>query len=161
MRVRRESLLSFQRRVRGGPRAAAAGVRVLPTEQDEQRALFQWAEFQRCKYPALTYLFAIPNAGAGASRGQAGKMKAEGAKPGVSDVFLPAPVGSFHGAWCELKALDGKVSKPQVDWLFTMRAEGYAVCLAYEWLQARNFFTTYLEGRYFHSPGYFPGAPPI
>ena len=36
------------------------------------------------------------------------KMKKEGQKRGVSDLFLAYPHGSYCGLWIELKKLDGK-----------------------------------------------------
>jgi hypothetical protein len=38
--------------------------------------------------PGIGFFVCHPNAGAGAQRGQAGKMKAEGVKAGVPDTFL-------------------------------------------------------------------------
>lgn len=141
-------------------RVSGGIARPLPTEHEEQVTLFAWAAIHQVKYPSLEHLIAIPNAGAGAQSGQAGKMKAEGVRPGVSDTFLPLPSPPFHGAWCELKALDGKLTPEQDAWLCAMRDANYAVCLAYGWEQARNFFLDYIGGQYFHSVGYFPGTKP-
>jgi len=48
-------------------------------------------------------LYAIPNAGAGAQRGQAGKMKAEGVRRGWPDLGLDLACGGFHGLRIEVK----------------------------------------------------------
>jgi VRR-NUC domain-containing protein len=128
-----------------------AGVlRAVPTEHDEQRALFEWAQIHSRVEPALKLLFAIPNAGAGAQRGQAGKMKAEGVKPGVPDLMLPVArrsEGPFtHGLFIELKALDGRLSEEQWAWICALQDAGYAASDAYGWQQARDMILGYLAG---------------
>ena len=70
---------------------AAAG-----TEHAHQKAIFCWAANNFNKWPELQLMFAIPNGG---TRGddkksrtiRGGKLKAEGVKAGVPDIFLPVP----------------------------------------------------------------------
>lgn len=119
----------------------------LPTEHDEQVSLIRWAEVQRARYPALAWLHAIPNAGAGAQRGQAGKMKAEGVKSGVPDLCLPVPACGYHGAYIELKRQKGgRLSPEQALWREHLRVAGYAHLVAAGWEAARDFLIEYLEG---------------
>ena len=91
-----------------------------PTEHQDQVAVIQWWEsFSSSKELDLRLLFAVPNAGAGAQRGQAGKMKAEGVRPGVPDLFLALPMPSqanpgamiFAGLFIELKRQGWKPPK--------------------------------------------------
>ena len=120
----------------------------VPTEHEEQVALFEWAERRLALYPELAFLFAIPNAGAGAQRGQAGKMKAEGVKPGVPDLFLPVARNGYYGCFIELKRMRGsRVEAEQTEWLFNLHLQGYytAVCKGCE--QAQKVLVAYLEGR--------------
>jgi hypothetical protein len=120
----------------------------VPTEHEEQVALFEWAERKLSLYPELAFLFAIPNAGAGAQRGQAGKMKAEGVKPGVPDLFLPIARNGYYGCFIEMKRIKGSRTDPeQTDWLFNLHLQGYftAVCKGCE--QAQKVLVAYLEGR--------------
>lgn len=120
----------------------------LPTEHDEQCALIIWAKANAGRYPNLVRLHAIPNAGAGAQRGQAGKMKAEGVKPGVPDLSLPVPIGRYHGAYIEMKRVRGSSTSPeQVEWGKYLQFAGYAYCLACGFEEARAFLVRYLEGR--------------
>src|SRR5258708_278445 len=58
------------------------------TEDGHQAALFCWAALNVGKYPALAYMFAIPNGGLRDVR-TATNLKAEGVKAGVPDIFLP------------------------------------------------------------------------
>lgn len=69
----------------------------LPTEEDEQIALFLWAKMASATMPELDLLYHIPNGG---SRGkaEAGRFKASGVKAGVPDIFLPVARGGKHGA---------------------------------------------------------------
>lgn len=57
-------------------------------------------------------IIAIPNGGA-RTRSQGAKLKAEGVKAGVSDLFVPAWL-----LWIEMKRSDGGsgLSKPQKEW---------------------------------------------
>jgi hypothetical protein len=120
----------------------------VPTEHDEQVALMQWAARAASQYPNLVRLHAIPNAGAGAQRGQAGKMKAEGVKPGVPDLCLPVPIGRYHGAYVEMKRVRGAaVSPEQREWGQYLQFAGYAYCLAMGFEHARAFLIAYMEGR--------------
>lgn len=120
----------------------------VPTEHDEQVALMQWAAWETARHGELRWLHAIPNAGAGAQRGQAGKMKAEGAKPGVPDLCLPVPRGNYHGAYIEMKRVRGSVmSEDQGCWRDHLKASGYAHCVAKGFAEARDFLLAYLEGR--------------
>lgn len=72
--------------------------------------------------------FAIPNGG-GRSKSQAGRLKAEGVRPGVSDIFVAVPSGNMHGLWIEMKSLTGYPSREQREWISESIELGYAaVC---------------------------------
>lgn len=95
-----------------------------PTEHQEQKAVVQWFDLQ---YPEFSgRLFAVPNAGAGAQKGQSGKMKAEGTRSGVPDLFLPVARHGFIGLFIEMKRrTGGSLSAEQSGWLEFLGKQGY------------------------------------
>ena len=119
------------------------------TEHGHQCALFAWAALSVGIYPELKWMFAIPNGG---SRGDTersaiivgGKMKAEGVKPGVHDIFLPAARKGCHGLFIEMKKPTGKPSPIQIEFKHDMQDAGYGSCICYTWEQAREVIILYL-----------------
>lgn len=119
------------------------------SESAEQRALFQWARFATAQYPDLRLLYAIPNGG-WRRPATAGRLKAEGVRPGVPDVCLPAPRGSFGACYIELKRAHapgkprGRASPEQLWWLGELQAVGNFAAVAYGWTEARSMLEAYL-----------------
>jgi hypothetical protein len=120
-------------------------VKVIPTEHQEQAALFEWAAFQECVWPELRLLHAIPNGGK-RDKVTAARLKAEGVKPGVPDVCLPVPRGDKHGLYIEMKRRKGgTVSADQLKWIENLMRQGYEchVCRGCE--EARMTILAYLR----------------
>lgn len=117
-----------------------------PSEHEEQKALMLWVKTQIGRGRVeLTNLFAIPNGG-DRHIAVAGKLKAEGVKRGVPDLFLAWPTKTHHGLFIELKKrAGGTVSTLQKAWHEGLRAVGYAVVVAKGCEEAREAITTYLE----------------
>jgi hypothetical protein len=93
-------------------------------------------------------IIAIPNGGA-RHKAVAAKMKAEGQKKGVSDIFWPQPVGTKHGLWIELKPDSKKpMKKEQVEWLEKMNNKLYVGVRCDGWQQAVATLTAYMDGNY-------------
>lgn len=139
------------------------------TEHAHQRALFaRIAEY--CNSPGigtkqqkyyLKLLFAIPNGGE-RHAAVAGKMKAEGAKAGVWDLFLPVPdyvrdnsgYTVWHGLYIEMKEpgrrnhANGGLSDKQIDFGKAMDAQGYALAVCYTYEEAFVVLMKYLEGKH-------------
>ena len=103
--------------------------RMCRTEHDEQVFVMAWAALNVNRFPCLRWLYAVPNGGH-RHRIVAAKMKAEGVKSGVADLCLPFPAGGYHGLYLELKALNGRVSDAQVEFIEYVESVGYigAVC---------------------------------
>jgi hypothetical protein len=96
------------------------------SEHLEQKAIMKWMSIQFISEYEST--FAIPNGG---SRHPAvgKKLKLEGVKAGVPDIFMALPRGQYHGLFIEYKTLNGRLQKTQREWLARLAESGYkAVC---------------------------------
>lgn len=127
-------------------RAPHVGVTPVPTEHEEQVALFQWAEMAQAEHPELALLFAVPNGGY-RPMATAAQLKAEGVRSGVPDVCLPVARGRWHSLWLELKRAN-RTNHPtpaQVEWIERLRTYGHMVAVAYGAQEAIDAITTYLD----------------
>lgn len=82
---------------------------MLSPEELEQKAVIEWSKM----YDSLRWLHAVPNgahlAGDKNRRAmQMNKLKGQGLKTGVADLFLPMASGDHHGLYIEMKRPDGK-----------------------------------------------------
>ena len=137
------------------PAADPTAPRVM-NESLHQTHLFIWAGNHLVKYPELRWLHSVPNGGL-RDKGTAGKMKGEGQKQGVVDVFLDVPRGGYHGLRIELKVPElrdaanqkiqtkGVLSPEQKEWLDHYRTNGYCAKVAYGWIQAKEIIEEYLQ----------------
>lgn len=112
------------------------------SEHVEQVDLIAW--YDRIYGDGL--LFAIPNGGKRHIT-TALKMKLEGVRKGVPDLFLPVARHGFHGLFIELKkAKGGTTSRDQKHWLSTLAKQGYAAYLCRGADAAKEAITDYLKG---------------
>ena len=113
--------------------------------QDEHRlqvACVRWFSYE---YPKLKHLLiAIPNGGK-RHLTTAKKLKAEGAKAGVPDLFLAVPTQFNSGLWIEMKAEKGRLRPSQSDYLESLLNVGYdtTVCRSFDDFQKaiQDYFT--------------------
>lgn len=110
-------------------------------ESQHQQAYFRWAAMN----PLAKLAFAIPNGGA-RSKVTAAILKAEGVKAGVPDVFMPVPMGGWHGLYIEFKAGSNKPTPEQREFMERMHSFGYACAVAYDWDMAADFTMRYIRG---------------
>lgn len=102
--------------------------RIDPTESQIQCAIIDWAHTVKVSsYRLSDFLIKISNEG---KRGffTAKKMKKEGLKKGVSDLFLAFPIRGnavICGLWLEIKSKKGRLSIPQMEWITLMQIVGY------------------------------------
>ena len=117
----------------------------VPTEHEEQVALFQWAAANEAQYPSLAMLAAIPNGGYRPMT-TAAMLKAEGVKAGYPDIILDVARGPYHGLRIELKRADrsNHATKEQREWLARLAFEGYQVAVCYGAQEAIKVITDYL-----------------
>lgn len=113
------------------------------SEHTEQAALFEWAAWNQGKDAVLNMLYAVPNGGK-RDKATAARLKAEGVKAGVPDVFLPVARMGYHGFYIELKVGKNKTSPEQVAWLAALKTEGYLVDVSYGWQEAAHKIVRYL-----------------
>jgi hypothetical protein len=98
------------------------------TEKKEAIIYYQWAQ----SIPLLADLLIHIANERECSSIQGHLLKLQGVKAGVSDYFLPLPIGKYHGMWLELKRdKDGIVSDLQNLWLQRMAKLGFKTFIAY------------------------------
>lgn len=130
------------------------------TEHAQQVALFCWAALPetRKQCPGIEFMFAIPN---GESRGETpeqarrvgGRLKAEGVKAGVSDIFLPVPIELgqqhsdcwHHGLFIEMKQPPNKATAEQIGFLGMMAENGYKIAICYSFAEAKAAILAYYQ----------------
>lgn len=148
------------------------------TEAAHQAALFCWAamaaergiayanvwvtgsslldEVKQVKCPELKWLHHIPNGG---SRGdnaksrmiEGGKLKAQGVKAGVLDIFLPVKRSFYSGIYIEMKHeskrnhKNGGMTEDQVKFTNFVNSECFGVSVCYNWKEARDVLIDYLR----------------
>lgn len=119
-----------------------------PPEAAEQTWLFQWAaQMAEYKWPELDLMYHIPNGGS-RNRIEAARLKAQGVKPGIPDVFLPVPKNGYHGLYIEMKRqYGGALSEEQKDKIPKLRNQGYRVEVCKGFQQAADVIEAYMEGR--------------
>lgn len=118
----------------------------IPTEANEQAALFRWADVASGAHPELKLLHHIPNGGSRDPR-EAHNLRLQGVKPGVPDIFLPVPKGRHHGLYIELKRVrGGRVSDDQRAWLDRLNHLGYRALVCKGWQEAQTAILDYLNG---------------
>lgn len=110
----------------------------------EQRALIRWWENHATPYDSRL-LMAVPNGGY-RDPITASRLKATGVRAGVPDLFLAIPMNGHPGLWIEMKkAYGGALSKAQKNMILLLEKQGYAVCVAYGWRDAKDAILFYLD----------------
>ena len=134
------------------------------SESAHQKAVFAWAALNLDKYPMLAFMHAIPNGGKRDAM-TAARMKAEGVRAGVPDIFLPWPVyddtwfnidekgnvtgGKWsHGLYIEMKTKGGKISDNQKIFIDYLNNNNYEVVICYDYKSAITEIESYLNVLY-------------
>lgn len=97
----------------------------------------------------LRWMHAVPNGGnrGGDTKGrriQGAKLKAEGVKQGVPDVFLPLPIGNYGGLYIEMKTVTGNLTKEQREFMGYARMAGYMAGICHGYREAIRTVLYYL-----------------
>ena len=118
---------------------------LVPTESDEQQALFTWAKWNMKRYPELELLTHIPNGGL-RNVVVATKLKAEGTQKGFPDIILPVARQEYHGLAIELKrAKGGRLSEEQKWWLENLSKQGWLAVVCRGAAEAIDTLKRYLK----------------
>lgn len=116
------------------------------TEHDLQVSIMAEVALRANQDPRWGLCFAIPNGGH-RNKATAGKLKAEGVKAGVPDLFLPVARHGYHGLFVELKVQGRKPFREQSDLIVRLMDQGY--CCEIVWDSADEVIQLllwYLEG---------------
>lgn len=115
-------------------------------EHAEQVALMKWWALVHNRYSlSEQLLFAIPNGG---ERNVlvAAKLKAEGVRAGIPDLFLAVKRSGFGGLFIEMKKpKGGRVSDNQKTMITLLAEQGYKTTVCNGWLEARKQIEDYLS----------------
>lgn len=125
-------------------------------ESTIQRAIIQWwaLAHRGLGVPDANLLYAIPNGGSRVKKKnrhgdwyspEAARMKAEGVRAGIPDLFLAVPRGVHFGLYIELKAPNGRISEAQQGVITSLRHHGYYVDVCWSFDEARERIEGYLK----------------
>lgn len=130
---------------------------VKPSEHNEQAAFMNWLlTFKLNQYPEIHPLwFSVPNGAhlAGGQKQRAMQMntlKREGFTPGVADTLFLAGRGGYFGLAMEFKTEErrieknGGLSENQLEFLRSLRQQGYQAVVAYGADEAQVMAENYL-----------------
>lgn len=109
-------------------------------EDREQIALVTWVRLMAPRYPLLDLVFHVPNGGYRDPR-TASKFKAMGVRPGVWDLYIPAPM---PGLWIEMKSPTGRLTPNQASFRDNLESVGYTFCVARTWVEAAQAIATHI-----------------
>lgn len=114
-------------------------------EHNEQVALMHWWSYASKSHGIPEHLlFAIPNGG---DRNilVAAKLKAEGVRAGVPDLFLAVPRGRYHGLFVEMKKTKGgRIQANQKKMLEILEVYGYHSIVCHGFFEARKEIENYI-----------------
>ena len=120
-----------------------------PSEHQEQCTVIQYCTLKKI------LVFSIPNANAMSSLNKnmavriMSRLKKEGLKKGIPDLFIPVPKGIWCGMFIEMKRQKGSTtSKEQKEWIATLQMQGYRAVICKGAKEAISEIDRYLKGDY-------------
>ena len=117
-------------------------------EAEHQKTVVEWAKwaYKTGKYPNLNMIHCSLN-GVKLSATQARIAKAQGMLSGVPDLFLPVPVGKYHGLYIEMKYGKNTLTENQERFLQNAANVGYAVAVCYSAQEAIKRIGDYYDDK--------------
>lgn len=89
-------------------------------------------------------IFAVPNGGH-RDKVTGARMKAEGARAGVPDIFVAVPSKGKHGLFIEMKVKGGRLSDKQEVWRDRLKQQGYGFVVCYSVDEAIGVLDSYFS----------------
>lgn len=135
-------------RPRGVPKAASDAKLSKRRNQGEhvhQSAFVKLCALHEHRFPALKYLFAVPNFARLRSQREVAARLREGLKKGVPDLWLPYPSQGHPGLIIENKFGKNKPTPEQLEWIERMRAVNWRVVVCYSFEQQVATLLDYLQ----------------
>ena len=118
-----------------------------PSESDEQKLLFAWAEYAEVLYPELETMYHVPNEGRRSYRVGA-ELKKQGMKAGVPDICLPVSRGRYNALYIEMKRMKGgTVSDAQKWWIDKLNQQGNLAVICHGFDEAKDVILKYLKAK--------------
>lgn len=117
----------------------------MPTEHAIQAGFVSGCRVFEKQWPELALGFAVPNGGL-RNRATAGKLRAEGVRPGVPDWMLPVARRGYNGMAIEFKRPDGSLSEAQAEYIPKLIAAGWYVRIHTDCGDALADVLLYLNG---------------
>lgn len=114
------------------------------SEDTEQIAVIQWANWNRSKWPELELLHHCPNGGS-RNKAEAAKLKQMGVVPGMPDLDLPVVKGAYHGLCIEMKYDRGTLQENQKRKLRLLAEQGRYCAVCYGAEEAVKVLKEYLR----------------
>lgn len=116
-----------------------------PSEHQIQCSICAWWRVAHQHYGLPEFaLYAVPNGGARDAITGA-RLKAEGVRRGIPDLFLAAPRNKLAGLFLELKRHGNTTSPEQREVLAYLQREGYATAVCYSASEAQDKIVQYLR----------------
>jgi hypothetical protein len=122
------------------------GFKQIVPEHELQAELMRWAKRYEDNYPELWLLHAIPNGGKRNVK-DAVKLKREGVKAGVPDLFMPVARMEYHGLYIEMKNTEGRLTERQREWQERLKKQNYAVLTCHSDIEAKAQIVKYLNSQ--------------
>lgn len=113
------------------------------TEHDMQASIVAECDLRSNQDHRWGLLFAIPNGGH-RNKATAGKLKAEGVRAGIPDLFLPVAARECHGLFIELKVGGNKATENQWRMIDRLKLQGYAATVVWDAQMAIKLIAWYL-----------------
>lgn len=118
-------------------------------EHELQALLFKVLDDNIERYPFLQFIFAVPNGGDRHFL-TAVKLKREGVRAGVPDVFVPFTRHGYSGLWIEHKYGYRQLKDEQIAFKRHLKGENYKVVVSRSELESIKYIEEYLGIKLLH-----------